>query len=277
MTEAKANFVYLADTLLERYPAFYTLFKQRLELHNVGSAILPGTRDIWAKDYMSVQNGQGEFIQFQYDPDYLRPKKWRHLRTDPDPISQTLGIKTRKSQLIIDGGNVIRGEHFVIMTDKIFRENRTRDKKAIIEELETLFNKQLIIIPKDPSDYTGHADGMVRFYKNRTVLISRYGNDDWKLEGKIKVALRHSGIDWIEVPYNPYQNKSAHDATGLYINYLQVKNAIFIPTFGLKEDEPASAFFAELFPAQTIVPIPANGIAKEGGVLNCISWNIQLP
>ena len=94
---------------------------------------------------------------------------------------------------------------------------------------------------------------------------------------KGEIRIKGNGIDWSEIPYAPYSNRSVNDATGLYINYLQHKNVIFIPAFGLRQDATALNLFEQLFPENTIIPIISNEIAKEDGVLNCISWNIYLP
>lgn len=225
---------------------------------------------------MPVQWGTADFIQFRYDPDYLKPKKWSHLRTNPNPISRALGICSQKSDLIIDGGNIIRGKDFVILTDKIFRENKQQSQNSIISKLESLFQKQVVIIPKDPADYTGHADGMIRLHRNRTVLINEYSHEDRTLGIRVKSALKVSGVDWIEIPYAPYSNSRVNDATGLYINFLQLRNVIFLPVFDLPQDLTALDQFQHLFPAQEIIPLMSNEIAEEGGVLNCISWNIHL-
>ncbi len=82
------------------------------------------------------------------------------------------------------------------------------------------------------------------------------------------------------MPYNPYLNNKGLDATGIYLNYLQMKGIIFVPVFGLKEDKKALAIIKSVFPKENIVPVRSNEIARQGGVggggiLNCISWNIE--
>jgi agmatine deiminase len=277
MTDAKTNFLFLADTLPKRYPSFYREFDKQLGLHNIRAGTLSGTRDIWAKDYMPVQIDISEFVQFSYDPDYLRPKKWRRLRTDPDQVCYDFSFRTQKSNLIIDGGNIIQGQDFVILTDKIFSENEHYERRTIVAKLESLFQKQVIIIPRDPLDYTGHADGMVRVHTGRCVLINEYRIKDRELATKVKSSLTGNRLDWTEIPYAPYANSCINDATGLYINYLQLNNVVFLPSFGIKHDLSALDLFKKLFPEETIIPIMSKDIAKEGGVLNCISWNIHLP
>lgn len=59
------------------------------------------------------------------------------------------------------------------------------------------------------------------------------------------------------------------------MNYLEIGNLIILPKFGIKEDEEAIKQFQKILPKKTIATIDSNKIAKKGGILNCISWNIQ--
>ena len=50
------------------------------------------------------------------------------------------------------------------MCDKIFSENPAYSRKQLIKELEDIFKTDLLyFVPQQPKDYTGHADGMIRF------------------------------------------------------------------------------------------------------------------
>ena len=71
-----------------------------------------------------------------------------------------------------------------------------------------------------------------------------------------------------------YDNKTNDQANGDYINYLQMENTVIIPTFGIKEDDLAVRQLETIFAGQTITTINSNEIANDGGILNCITWNI---
>lgn len=75
---------------------------------------------------------------------------------------------------------------------------------------------------------------------------------------------------------NPYNNLSNDDACGIYINYLGMAGLIIVPTFGMKEDEEAVQIIRQLFPNYKILTLNSSEIAKKGGILNCISWNIKV-
>ena len=68
-------------------------------------------------------------------------------------------------------------------------------------------------------------------------------------------------------------------AKGCYINYAQIGNLIIFPKFNINEDGNALKKIKELYPEPEchIETIDSNLIAKGGGVLNCLTWNIYKP
>ena len=81
-------------------------------------------------------------------------------------------------------------------------------------------------------------------------------------------------MECITLPYSVYQNKTNAQANGDYINYLQMENCIIVPTFDIDSDDAAIKKLEEIFKGKTIRTINCNEIANDGGVFNCISWNI---
>ena len=272
----KTNFLYLADTLPKKYSTFFHQFEKVLNNCNIIFELIPQTKDVWAVDFMPIQIQKNKFVQFVYNPDYLRnTKKWRKTISDVDAICKAINISAQKSSIILDGGNVIRTNDKVIMCDKIFTENPTITEKDLIKELQNIFQvDRLIFIPTQPKDFTGHADGMVRFYDSNTVLINHYSKKDMEFQLHFRMALHNAGLDYIEIPYNPYENTKDKNANGIYMNFLQMQQAIIIPTFGIKEDDAVVKQFEELFKGQQVATVDSNDIAYEGGILNCITWNI---
>lgn len=275
LIDNQTNFLYLADSLLKKQPEFYARFEAVLKENKIDFDFLPQTKDIWAVDFMPTQVSDNKHVQFVYKPDYLQTKSLIKTISDVDYICDSLKMLRVKSDILLDGGNVIRSSKSVILCDKVFQENPHYTRKNLLTELRELFEvEKVILVPQQPKDIIGHADGMVRFLDENTVLVNDYSIEKPEFQRAFLIALDNAGLDYIEIPYNPYNNISDDDATGIYINYLQMKDVIFLPVFGLEEDEKAVNQIEKLFPAHKIVPVKSNEIAKEGGVLNCISWNI---
>jgi len=272
----RTNFLYLADSLPKKYPNFYKHFEKVLCDCNIPFKLLPRTKDVWAVDYMPVQIEANKFVQFVYNPDYIRKySKWRKTISDVNTICKKINITPQHSEIVLDGGNIIRTAEKVIMTDKVFNENPAFKEGDLINALQQLFQiEELIFIPTQPKDFTGHADGMLRFYDSNTVLVNDYSNEDQAFGLRLHLALHNAHINYIEIPYNPYNNRKDAYANGIYINYLQMEQAIIVPTFGIREDDGVIKKFEEYFKGKKIATINCNEIAYDGGILNCISWNI---
>lgn len=271
----KTNFLYLADTLPKKYPSFYARFENLLNDCKINFKLLPQTKDVWAVDYMPIQIDVNKFVRFVYNPIYLQSKKYLKTISDVDTICELIGIETIKSNIVIDGGNVTKTTDKVIMTDRIFKDNPTFERKELINELQKHFQiEKLFFVPEQPKDFTGHSDGMVRFIDEQTVIVNDYKGEKEEFSRAFEIAIHNTGLDYIKIPYNPYSNKNYNQANGDYINYLQMENTIFIPTFGIEEDEQVVKQFEQIFAGQNIKTIESNEIANQGGILNCITWNI---
>jgi len=238
---------------------------------------LPGTKDIWTRDYMPVQVNEHKFIQYAFHPDYLQ--KFEDIKSDPESICTSLNLKTVKSDIVLDGGNVIKSDNCVIMTDKIILENIQKySKDQLLTQLKDLFEvDKIVLIPWDRGERYGHADGMVRFIDNETVLLQGYYKTRKELfeDGFIKYFLgalkeNHLKYEFLNIDYPEKIN-----AKFAYLNYLQTKDFILLPSLGIeKDDEDLQKEIEKYFPDYKgrIRKVKMNSIIARGGALNCISW-----
>lgn len=230
--------------------------------------LFDGAKDIWARDYMPVKTKSGKYISFRYEPSYLAdvPQLRTIFKTD---IAPHFALPVTYLNINLDGGNVVfsPSKAKAVITDRVFSENPEYDKNTLLLELENLLEAEIIIIPSLESDMTGHADGVVRFVNENTVIgnASSYKNG---YEQKVNRALKKHGISVVDFPYFDSKGLSA---VGSYLNFLETENHIFLPIFGSVQDETAVKRAKEIFDKK-IITVNINGIAKDGGVLNCISW-----
>ena len=276
INDRQTNKLFLADCLPDMQPKFFQRFEEVLNAFGIPYSFLPDTKDIWAVDFMPIQISKDKFVQFTYNPDYLQPKKYHKTISDVDSICKAINLTTQKSKLIVDGGNVSKTTDKVIMCDKVFHENKNLSEKEVIKQLHQFFQvDKLYFVPWDINDFTGHSDGMVRFIDNNTVLINDYSNENAEFQRCFRMSLHNAGLDYIELPYNPPNDPTLTSARGLYLNYLQMQQAIIVPTFKTKHDEQAIKVLEKVFKGQSITTVESNDLADEGGILNCITWNIQ--
>ena len=275
----ETNFVYLSERLQsdKRFAETCSQLIQILNKHSIDYGLLKSTKDIWCRDYMPIQVEKEQFVQFRYEPSYL--KDYLHLQSDPKTVCKANKINPQFSEINLDGGNVVNWNDRAIISDRIFDENPNyRSKSKLVGEVEKLLNVEVIIIPQINSDMTGHADGMVRFVNQNTIL----GNDReqefkyWK-NGINKVLKEHK-LDYIDIPFFEHKDKKhKYNALGCYVNYLEISNLIILPVFeveGNKDIEVVDLFKA-IFPDRIIETINYNEIGLYGGLLNCTTWTIN--
>ena len=170
----KGQTVYMSELLMTKFPDTCKRLIAILEKHHVNYSWIKGTKDIWCRDYMPVQTESGKFIQFTYDPSYLKGKKeWEESRSDVKKVCKINGIDATESDINLDGGNVLICSKRAIISDRIYSENPQKTKEELVEKLSELLDCEIIIIPalkSQDEDLTGHADGMVRFVDRNTIL-----------------------------------------------------------------------------------------------------------
>ena len=271
ITDFDTNKVYIAKGMTsENYVDATGHLLGTLHNQKVHWEFLPLTASpfhIWTRDYMPIQVSKDKFVRFNYSPDYLKDSP--EYKPDTSTILSTLSLQVIDSDIIIDGGNVISCGNKVIMTDKILRENPHYERNVLIDTLSHLLEAEIVLIPEDYYDEYGHADGMVRYIGKGRVLINNYCDFDKTLRKKLLASLSPH-LDIIELHYGAYTDKS-----WAYINFLHVGQHILIPMMDDKLGEMAFRQIADAFPQCTCHPVyHCESIVREGGALNCSTWNI---
>ena len=258
------------STLLKQ-PKYYSdaerLFAT-LTANGEAYSLIENTRDVWVRDFMPIKTRSGRYLSFRYQPSYLIEHE--DLQTDYKDIESQFDFDVTYSNINLDGGNVVfsPSKKKVIISDRIYSENKEYEKNKLVAEVSKLLEAEIVVIEALKQDLTGHADGMVRFASEDTVLINKT-ECKMGLEQRHKKKLEEEGFKVIEFPY--YNSHCGKDATGSYLNFLETPRHIFFPIFDIPEDEIALSTAREVF-SKKVIPVKITEIPKEGGVFNCISW-----
>jgi len=276
ITDAETNVVYISDLLEFRYPELACRLRGILSEHWLPVKVVRATRDVWCRDYMPVQIGIGEFVQFRYQPDYL--KGYEKLRTTPSDLEPLPEVeRCATSDVVLDGGNAVGWGNRCIVTDKVFRENRGMGRDELLVRLRDLLGvEELNVIPREPFDVVGHADGVVRFLDERTVVINDYSKLDPSYAKRLKSALRRARLSWVEVPYMPREGRRGElpPAFGNYVNYLRVSRVVVLPGYGIAEDNEARRIIEQGLRDTAVIQVDCSALSMKGGVLHCVTWGV---
>jgi agmatine deiminase len=270
------NHLFLSDRLEADEPALFTSLRSVLK--DVPIDIVPGTSDIWCRDYMPVQLDENTFCQFVYAPDYLRG--FKHLVTIPKKCRLPFMTSYRQEPLVLDGGNVVASRTKVILTDKVYKENPTVARLRLRQRLEEVFQAECIFIPKEPYDKVGHSDGVVRFVTEDRVLINDYSGVNPSYGERLQSLLEKNGLEVDTLPLFEEKGRrrrrdDLRSAVGLYINYLRVGDVVVMPGYGRPEDQVTVDRMQRALPNAVVWQVECRSLAEKGGVLNCVSWAIK--
>ena len=274
----KSQTVFMSELLFEKHPKQCENLIKILEKHNVRHSFIKGTKDIWCRDYMPIQTESGKFVQFRYDPSYLKGnKEWEESRSDVREVCRLNNIHAYSSDINIDGGNVLICDGRAILSDRIFSENPDYDKETLVSEISRLLECEIIIIPAINGDYTGHADGMVRFVDRNTILGNRLADEYKYWQKGMQKVLDTYNITYIDIPFltDIKDRRYPESAIGIYVNYLEVNDLIVVPRFNRDEDKQVVDILHKAFPNKQIETIDYTEIAREGGLLNCTTWVVN--
>lgn len=251
---------------------------------SIVESLLP---DIWLRDYMPFQTDEG-FVKFIYNPSYNRAEWNSPIDIEVcNLFNNLLDFKIKYVDLLLDGGNFTSNGSIGLLTERVFKDNKEKTKSEIEKILiENLFLEKIIFIPPEPYEKTGHIDGIVRWINSDSYITNRYiSNERYEYRLKRVLDKELSGFRRIEIPFTPSGislkltmmkegKQTWQGAEGVYVNFLQTKNAVYVPTFGLAIEQEVLELFNACF-TKPVVLIDSGAISKFGGVLNCISWSYK--
>ncbi len=279
IADHETNVVFVADTLKRRFPGVYQGLALILCEHDIPLRMIPGTRQIWVCDFLPIHVAEDRFVQFRYEPDYLTGK-YRRLRAYGEVGPKLPWLKGyRRSKIVLDGGNIVAWGDRAIVTDKVFRENSGRSREVVAEGLKNdLGLSELIVVPQEPDDPIGHSDGMVSWLGERSVLVNDYSTVCGAFRRRIRRSLERHQIDLVELPYQPQPGvrNGMPTAAGNWMNFLRVRDLVIVPNFGMKGHERALGVLRDVHPGCAVEAVECRELAKEGGLIHCVTWQARL-
>lgn len=280
----QTNFLYFSKllTTTDKYSRFWKNLKSILDTENIEYDFLDNTNDVWCKDYMPIQIDKGNFVQFVYDPDYLKTPDSEGLKTNPAKVTKNLKLgHIELSDMIVEGSNLVNFEKKVAVCDKIFRDNSfLKDKESVIGKLKEYLNfKEILILPTNRDDIFGQASTAVRYMNDNTLIVVDSKIDSKAWTKSVDRVLQEADLHLIDFPGDLRIKKSKNDPTTAfrcYINFILIGNVIIFPQFDVLEDQIALNAIKKLYPVCKVYPLDCCDIALDGGVLDSLAWAIKI-
>jgi hypothetical protein len=277
----ETNTIFFADCLRERYPSVFWEASVFLIANGITVKTIKYTKNIWCRDYMPIQVGD-HFVKFRYADSNFKHRKppipscYRQF----DPII---------SDILLDGGNIMRCGYKAFITEKVKWDN----PGLKVSKLEELLETEVVLIPVEPYDDLGHSDGILNFTPQGTLIINDYlamKKEYWhryhdKLVSRLNGwSIRHLPNLFEKIPKiteKQFRKKfpfsdDFNPGWGYYMNFLQVKDIILLPKFNIIEDIFVLHRIKELFPTFKVKQIDCSELSMEGGLVHCTTVNYRL-
>lgn len=278
-TDNLTTTVYFSDLLPKKCPILNQHIVEAMEANKIRYAYLSETKDIWCRDFMPIQIDKDRFVFYKYTPDYLQSPYYRRLQTNLKKVFQASQNRLERVaqnaitiDLVLDGGNVVKCGDTVVITEKVFAENKDKTRTEVDRILKDAFQSDILFLPWDRKETFGHSDGVVHHAGDGKILLTNYDDSSIYYYRRFRKALEKH----FEVITLKYATKRRHARSWAYINFLQVGKLVLVPQLGLEEDKQALEQIANALPDCEVVGIPALESVRRGGGLNCISWNVLL-
>ena len=142
------DIVFLSPWLKKSCPDFFSRFTPLLDNLLIEWHFLPSTNAIWCRDFMPLVLDDNWLLLYRYYPDYLLNKESdKYYITDGTKVCKEINLTFDKTDLIIDGGNMVRACNYLIMTEKILFDNPQMNASEVIDEMESLANFKVLLLP----------------------------------------------------------------------------------------------------------------------------------
>lgn len=238
---------------------------------------------IWVRDYFPT-NVDGKFIQFTPCLTYMNEEqKVFYESFDFDSLQDFFTHKNfKRYDLVLDGGNVVFNDEYIITTEKVFKDNKPKSKKEVERIIREAFNdRKVIFLETEDSEYdpVGHSDGIVNFLDNETLLMADYRKIDQELH-KHNHKLLKNKFNVVILPQYFVDTISSideahawYDIEGCYVNFIGTKNSLVFSKFKYEEyNEKVKELIKKHDKLNRKLHfIDTSHVTKYGGGLHCIS------
>jgi agmatine/peptidylarginine deiminase len=233
--------------------------------------------DIWMRDFTTV-NPENP-TQFQYTSASMSKKQAQETQQSFVDFADKYGIKRGKTDLIIDGGNLVDNYAGKFITTTRFAKDNKLSVKEAKEKLKRTLNAKEVAIIEPDEEVLAHSDGMVMWLDEKTLLVNDYSSDK-PFRNSVINELKSNFPDTkiIEVPVVNVENKRGEwvgfeSACGVNLNSVLTFKNVYVPVFGMPHDAKA----VEVIKQNTdknVIEIDAKGVCPTGGSVRCLTWQL---
>lgn len=253
----------------------YPYYAKKIPKENL---LIADVYDIWMRDFTTVSPHTP--VQFTYTAASMSEAESRTTQKSFSDFADNYGIKRKKSSLFIDGGNIVDNYTGKAITTTRFLDDNNLSYHEGKEVLKELLNLSEVAILEPDEDTLAHADGMVMWVDDDTLLVNNYAMIDSELRSMVLEELHNSfpTTQIIEVPVSYRENAPGEwtgfeSACGANVNSVLTPNNLYVPVFGMTHERDMLGIL-EKNVSKKIITIDASEVCGMGGSVRCLTWQV---
>ena len=239
--------------------------------------LVDDVRDIWMRDFTTVNPKQP--VQFSYTWASMSQKQSQDVQKSFSRFADRYKIQRAKTDLMIDGGNLVDNYAGRVITTTRFMEDNELSYDEAKQELKTTLGAREVAILEPDEEVLAHSDGMVSWVDKNTLLVNDYSKTPsfrTTVMDELKASFPSAKIVEVPVEYktNPKgQWDGFESACGVNLNSTVTYNNIYVPTFNMPHDQKALRMIKQNT-TKKVIPINAESVCPMGGSVRCLTWQV---
>jgi agmatine/peptidylarginine deiminase len=110
---------------------------------------------------------------------------------------------------------------------------------------------------------------MARFIDSNTILLNDFSLESKTYKNKLFKSIKNAKLETICLNYSDkFKQKYKW---GAHLNFLDLGDVLFVPIYGIKEDESILSQIKDIYQNKKIETILMPEIIENGGALHCIT------
>jgi agmatine/peptidylarginine deiminase len=233
--------------------------------------------DIWMRDFTTANPLHP--VQFKYTWASTTQQESIEIQNSFKAFADKYKIQRVSSDFLLDGGNIVDNYSDKVITTTRFMEDNNLSKIEAKQQLMFLLAATKVAIVPPDEEELAHADGMVCWIEENTLLVNDYSEDTtFRNAVMAELELSFPNTTIIEVPVEfekiaQAKGEPIESACGINLNATVTFNNIYVPVFGMSHDDDVLEIIKQNT-TKKVITINAEGVCDLGGSVRCLTWQI---
>ena len=232
---------------------------------------------IWTRDYTTINPYKP--VEFRYSWATMSHSESIEVQEIFHDFIAEYGLNINRTDYILDGGNIVDNYAGSVITTTRFLEDNNLSVPEGKKVLKALLGAKAVAILEPDEDVMAHADGMVTWLDEHTLLVndySRYADFGEEYQSgiidELESAFPQATIVTVPVQFSDGESS----ACGINLNAVMTPKALYVPVFAGKFTSNENYVLDTIYThsSKKVITIEANGVCDQGGSVRCLTWQL---